>query len=116
MKKENREISCENCGRKPTLRWIYCVICFMKLPVELRSELYESDGEILKNAREFFRERNEMNDFWHVLPKNDLRGHQENARCDCKPRVENNLIIHNAFDGREMLETPIGEISLEKQN
>jgi hypothetical protein len=46
---------------------------------------------------------------WHILPTNDLREHEELSTCKCVPRVdvqENGdiLIIHNSFDGREVIE------------
>ncbi len=50
-----------------------------------------------------------MSEMWHVLPVNDARIHDEHsASCHCNPRVESDengtIVIHNAFDGREMLE------------
>ncbi len=46
---------------------------------------------------------------WHVLPINDIRLHSENGtNCHCNPRIQSDengtLVIHNAFDGREMFE------------
>lgn len=42
----------------------------------------------------------------HVLPINDLYEHEEAEWCPCKPKIEENgmLIIHNAFDNREVIE------------
>jgi len=45
----------------------------------------------------------------HILPVNDIRLHSEvGIYCHCNPRVENTdgevVVIHNAFDGREMFE------------
>ena len=44
----------------------------------------------------------------NILPKNDTKEHTEGATCECKPVVEVHgfslLIIHNAFDNREILE------------
>lgn len=45
-----------------------------------------------------------------VVPIRDLRRHRKlSARCWCAPRVENEsgwrLIVHNALDGRELVET-----------
>ena len=47
---------------------------------------------------------------WHVLPTNDLKEHEETEYCHCKPKVEvmengNRIIIHNSYDGREIVET-----------
>lgn len=49
-----------------------------------------------------------------VVPNNDLKTHQLSHHCvfcKCDPRVEireskRPLIIHNSWDGREMLEEP----------
>lgn len=48
----------------------------------------------------------------HVYPLNDLREHIiEGVDCPCNPTVEvvgaNLLIIHNAFDHREIVEQAI---------
>ena len=46
----------------------------------------------------------------HVLPVDDLRKHDENRYCWCRPRVEEDewttdaVIIHNSLDGRELVE------------
>lgn len=55
----------------------------------------------------------------HILPTNDLKPHQENENCGCKPKIEIiickiceknhghlhlNIIIHNSYDGREFYE------------
>ena len=45
----------------------------------------------------------------HVLPVNDLEPHdEEGTTCKCEPRVEfvegGMLVVHNSFDGREMIE------------
>jgi hypothetical protein len=44
----------------------------------------------------------------NVLPLNDLKEHEESAYCHCNPRVEvvgaNLIIIHNAYDHREIIE------------
>lgn len=41
----------------------------------------------------------------HVLPENDLKGHEESSLCPCKPRVEVSgetfIVIHNAYDKRD---------------
>ncbi len=46
---------------------------------------------------------------WHVTPIDDLEPHEESTTCKCEPRVEigcngDMIIIHNAFDGRELFE------------
>lgn len=49
-------------------------------------------------------------EIWHILPKNDIDKHEELSTCKCGPRVEKNYetgivtIIHNSFDGRELIE------------
>jgi hypothetical protein len=45
----------------------------------------------------------------HVLPMNDLRKHVEAEDCWCQPVVTREkksaaLIVHNAMDGRELVE------------
>lgn len=41
----------------------------------------------------------------HVLPVNDLKPHIEAGEwCHCAPRVDGDLVIHNAYDGREFYE------------
>lgn len=46
----------------------------------------------------------------HVYPVNDLYPHDtESADCDCDPKVEflesgDTLVVHNAWDGREIIE------------
>ena len=55
-------------------------------------------------------EDNELKiEVWHVLPTNDLVIHKEDGSCKCNPNIKtydngNVLIIHNAFDGREIIE------------
>jgi hypothetical protein len=58
----------------------------------------------------------------HVYPLHDLHQHKtEGEDCPCHPRIEHvysddgkvyrgKLIIHNSFDGRELLERKYGEI------
>lgn len=48
-----------------------------------------------------------MADIYHVLPINDIDHHHESMSCPCNPKVDDeceNVIIHNAFDGREFTE------------
>lgn len=44
----------------------------------------------------------------HITPINDLKEHQEDVNCHCKPKTEyindTLLVIHNAYDKRESLE------------
>ena len=44
----------------------------------------------------------------NILPENDLKEHVESSICDCNPSVEfengEMIIIHNSYDGRELLE------------
>lgn len=43
----------------------------------------------------------------HVTPLGDLRDHQENAECWCRPRRDDDepsVIIHNSMDQREEYE------------
>lgn len=45
----------------------------------------------------------------HILPLNDIKLHVENTICECKPNIEilNDgyiMVIHNAFDKREIIE------------
>ena len=44
----------------------------------------------------------------HVLPVDDVKPHTETTSCPCNPRVEvigaNLLVVHNAFDHREIME------------
>ena len=43
----------------------------------------------------------------HIIPINDLEEHIESSTCKCNPTYCNKdgeIIIHNSFDGRELLE------------
>ena len=40
----------------------------------------------------------------HVIPTNDIYSHTESADCDCEPRVEEGVVIHNSYDRREIIE------------
>lgn len=44
----------------------------------------------------------------HVVPINDLREHDLNGSCWCKPALDNDysypIWIHNSMDGREAFE------------
>jgi len=48
-----------------------------------------------------------INNWLHVTPVNDLKLHKHDGfDCECEPQIDwdNNLIIHNSFDGRESVE------------
>lgn len=45
----------------------------------------------------------------HCVPNNDLRPHIQETYCECKPRVTEEtpwgrVLVHNAFDEREIIE------------
>ena len=51
----------------------------------------------------------------NVVPVNDLKPHIDGPSCACGPRVEcldngNRIIVHNSYDGREVLENALDEI------
>lgn len=41
----------------------------------------------------------------HVVPLNDLREHDLNGSCWCRPDYDDGVWVHHALDGREMYET-----------
>jgi hypothetical protein len=43
---------------------------------------------------------------YHVLPLDDLKPHVMNEACACEPSTEEGgqVIVHNAYDGREFFE------------
>jgi hypothetical protein len=44
-------------------------------------------------------------DYVHVYPLHDIAPHNtDSAVCPCNPRTEDNVVIHNSFDGREKRE------------
>lgn len=50
----------------------------------------------------------------HVVPVDDEKGHEE-ERCGCGAKVEryengNSVTVHNAFDGREIVERAVDEV------
>lgn len=56
-----------------------------------------------------FTELNQNKMIWNILPMNDLKEHIEESICECGPSVEilengDMMIIHNSYDGREILE------------
>jgi hypothetical protein len=40
---------------------------------------------------------------WHVL--HDLREHEVNGSCWCKPTLDEGVWLHHSMDGREAFET-----------
>lgn len=43
---------------------------------------------------------------FHVYPINDLREHVTDGKpCWCHPREDEGVIVHNAMDQRELIET-----------
>ena len=52
-----------------------------------------------------------MSDY-HVVPKNDIKEHALYEWCPCKPELRDGIMIHNAFDERERIETQLKEIGL----
>jgi hypothetical protein len=52
---------------------------------------------------------------WHILPRNDCKQHEESSTCDCKPSIVFKdgelVVIHNAYDKRELLEELIQNIN-----
>lgn len=41
-----------------------------------------------------------------VVPDDDFKPHSL-IHCECHPRFEGGIFIHNSFDGREATETPL---------
>ena len=41
-----------------------------------------------------------------VTPLSDLRDHIAGMSCWCKPFMDEEVIVHNALDGREKIENP----------
>lgn len=39
-----------------------------------------------------------------VFPLYDLRGHEEGSECWCRPFYDEDVLVHNAMDGREKYE------------
>lgn len=41
----------------------------------------------------------------HILPINDLKPHKETGvDCWCRPIIDDNIVIHNSMDRRELYE------------
>ena len=55
--------------------------------------------------------------FMHIYPTNDLKPHDtESSDCECLPFIDvmNQIIIHNSWDGREIIEQ--AEVLINEQN
>ena len=56
---------------------------------------------------------------YHVLPIDDLKEHTEDTVCECHPKVifenGNMIIVHNAFDKRELKEQLLDDLKLRDQ-
>ena len=59
-----------------------------------------------------------MDTCFHIIPVNDIVEHQESKQCPCVPRVELGyneygeeveIVVHNAWDQRELAEDCEGE-------
>lgn len=48
----------------------------------------------------------EFYDSIQVLPDDDLKPHSL-FHCECHPKYEDGIFIHNSFDGREATEMPL---------
>ena len=42
----------------------------------------------------------------HVIPNNDIHEHESTIYCHCKPEIRwgERIVIHNAYDHREVVE------------
>lgn len=47
----------------------------------------------------------------HVMPVEDLKEHECSLSCSCQPRVSGEVVVHNSWDGREILERAVDELS-----
>lgn len=59
---------------------------------------------------------------YHIIPINDLKEHEESSTGECNPKLldegdldGNMIIIHNSYDGREIIEQ-VNEIINGKRN
>ena len=41
----------------------------------------------------------------NIIPENDTYNHYATAKCKCNPAFDDDLLVHNSFDGREYYET-----------
>ncbi len=46
----------------------------------------------------------EIDSHVHVYPLEDAKPHDLNGPCPCGAILDGNVVIHNSFDGREILE------------
>lgn len=54
-------------------------------------------------------------DYVHVYPLNDLGKHDlVGISCRCNPRLDDGVVIHNSFDGREFIEKELEKIRKDK--
>lgn len=49
----------------------------------------------------------EYDNYVAVIPTNDLKEHNLGKFCQCAPTIDDNLIVHNSYDGREFFEDVI---------
>ena len=49
-------------------------------------------------------------DIIHVMPNNDTMPHHNSKDCPCNTRVDDRIIIHNSFDGREFSEEMLAKV------
>lgn len=40
----------------------------------------------------------------HVVPNSDKRPHTLDTNCECGPKIEDEMLIHKAYDAREVRE------------
>jgi hypothetical protein len=54
---------------------------------------------------------------YNILPVGDLKEHTEDTTCECRPRViyedGEMIVIHNAYDHRELKEQLLEELNLQ---
>lgn len=65
------------------------------------------DGCEAMNEKGWITKLRESTREFHVLPLGDLKVHRLSAACWCQPRQEyyaHTRVIHNAADGRELVE------------
>lgn len=45
-------------------------------------------------------------EFYHIYPMNDLEAHEFTSKCPCDPEIndKDHLVIHKAYDGRDLIE------------
>lgn len=54
-------------------------------------------------------------EIYHIVPENDLYPHFTERTCPCCPEIQEHddrqLVIHNSYDGREIIEKIEGELN-----